>query len=136
MLKITTFAALLFWLLGGLSAAIAADRYALIIGNGDYRNVAALKNPVNDARDMEAILDDLNFETRLVENTELADVERAVAAFLRDLDRGRFYCFRFKTVDLDIDSGSVAITGAENATGRASVSGSKALTTFTLGMGF
>jgi hypothetical protein len=41
---------LLLCLLGGANSAIAEDRYALIIGNSNYQHVAALKNPVNDAR--------------------------------------------------------------------------------------
>ena len=77
---------LLLCLLGSACSAIAEDRYALIIGNSNYQHVAALKNPVNDARDIEKALEDLNFETRLVENTELADVKRAVQAFLQDLE--------------------------------------------------
>ena len=56
--------------------------------------------------------------------------------WLRGLDRGRSYYFRLKAVDLDIDGGSVAITGPENATGRARVSGSKTMTSLILGMGF
>ena len=86
-LKTTCFHILLLWLLGGLVSAIADERYALIIGNSNYQHVATLKNPVNDARDIEKALEDLNFETRLVENTELADVKQAVEAFLQDLEQ-------------------------------------------------
>ena len=56
--------------------------------------------------------------------------------WLRGLDRGRSYYFRFKAVDLDIEGGSVSITGPENATGRANVSGSKTMASLILGMGF
>ncbi len=85
-LKTTCFHILLLWLLGGLASAIADERYALIIGNSNYQHVPTLKNPVNDARDIEKVLEDLNFKTRLLEDTELTDVKRAVQAFLKDLE--------------------------------------------------
>jgi uncharacterized caspase-like protein len=54
-----------------------------------------LKNPVNDARDVERALSDLNFDTRLQEDTKLADITQAVESFVRDLERtggvGLFY---------------------------------------------
>lgn len=56
--------------------------------------------------------------------------------WLRGLDRGRSYYFRLKFVELDIDNGSVAITGDANATGTAEVSGSKSVSSLALGMGF
>src|SRR5688572_9615584 len=42
--------------------ATAGKRLALVIGNGSYRNAAALPNPINDATDMVATLKDLGFE--------------------------------------------------------------------------
>ena len=56
--------------------------------------------------------------------------------WLHALDRGRSYYYKLKYVDLDIEDGSVDITGQLNATGTASVSGSKSFTSFSLGMGF
>jgi len=56
--------------------------------------------------------------------------------WLRSLDRGRSFYIKFKYVDLDIENGSVAITGANNAIGTASVDGSKEVTSLSLGMGF
>ena len=47
----------------------AAERVALVIGNGAYEHVATLKNPGNDAADMAAALGRLGFE--VVEGTNL-----------------------------------------------------------------
>lgn len=40
----------------------AGKRVALVIGNGDYKNVAPLKNPLSDARAVEAALKRIGFE--------------------------------------------------------------------------
>ena len=40
----------------------AEDRVALVIGNGDYRHTAPLRNPINDANDMAAKLGELGFD--------------------------------------------------------------------------
>ncbi len=73
----------------------ASDRFALIIGNNLYQHAPALKNPVNDARDVEQALRDLDFDTRILENTRLADITQAVESFVLDLERtggvGLFY---------------------------------------------
>ena len=42
--------------------ALAENRVAIVIGNGAYRHVPALKNPVNDANDMRAKLGELGFQ--------------------------------------------------------------------------
>lgn len=52
-------------------------RVALVIGNSAYPN-APLRNPVNDARDMAAILRSLGFEVILRENASLRQMEEAV----------------------------------------------------------
>jgi len=52
-------------------------KYALVIGNGAYTNIAALKNPVNDARDMEAALKGLGFQVDSVINGNLEQMENA-----------------------------------------------------------
>jgi hypothetical protein len=81
---------LMLMLLGALccAAAIAKgsgeNRLALVIGNDDYEN-APLMNPVNDARDMKAALEQVGFRVIYRENADLAVMERAVHEFIRDL---------------------------------------------------
>jgi uncharacterized caspase-like protein len=65
----------------GLPAwAAAAQKQALVIGNGAYR-VGPLKNPVNDAQAIAASLKTLGFDVVLRENTSLRDMIEAFRAF-------------------------------------------------------
>jgi hypothetical protein len=54
------------------------QRYALVIGNGNYSNVSKLKNPVNDASDMNETLKSLGFQVDLVLNGSLEIMENAI----------------------------------------------------------
>ncbi|MFT5220192.1 MAG: putative caspase-like protein [Gammaproteobacteria bacterium] len=67
-------------------AATAEARFALIIGNSVYQQAAELANPVNDARDIETVLSELEFETRLLQDASLSDIEQGIKLFLNDLD--------------------------------------------------
>ena len=58
-------------------------KYALVIGNGQYRNLSPLANPVNDADDMALALQHLGFSVEKVLNGTLEQMEKAVAK-LRD----------------------------------------------------
>jgi hypothetical protein len=72
-------------LLVGTSAAYAAKRVALVIGNSSYTNAPTLANPKNDAEDVSAALRDLGFdvvEGRDLDRREMAD---AVRRFSRKL---------------------------------------------------
>jgi hypothetical protein len=77
-------------------------RVALVIGNGAYPT-AALKNPVNDARDMAAALRSLGFEVILRENASLAQMERAVDEFWGQLKRGGAGLFYFAGHGLQVN---------------------------------
>ena len=56
----------------------APRKYALVIGNGAYTNLARLANPVNDATDMAAALRELGFDVEPVLNGSLNQMESAV----------------------------------------------------------
>jgi formylglycine-generating enzyme required for sulfatase activity len=56
----------------------AQDRFALVIGNGDYKSVAKLKNPANDAGDMTQALTGLGFQVKTVVNGTLDQMEDGV----------------------------------------------------------
>lgn len=62
-------------------------RYALVIGNSNYRK-GALKNPVNDARDMTESLKKLGFKVIKVEDGNLATISTAVEEFSQKLQPG------------------------------------------------
>jgi len=100
--RITVLAAfaLLCLSLGGsaLAPAQAApageERIALVIGNGAYRE-AALKNPVNDARDMAALLKTQGFNVTLKLNAGVKEMDEAVRQFGQALRKGGVGLFYF-----------------------------------------
>ena len=72
---------------------LASERVALVIGNANYKT-APLENPVNDARAMARRLSQLGFKVTKVENATRNQMERAIAAFERQLSptkTGLFY---------------------------------------------
>ncbi|CAD5292657.1 Caspase domain-containing protein [Bosea sp. 62] len=71
---------LVFGLLLAASGALAQQerRVALIVGVGGYRNVPALANPPNDARDLGAVLDRLGFETETLVDPDRLALEAGV----------------------------------------------------------
>lgn len=72
----------------------AASRTALVIGNSAYK-ASPLKNPVNDAKDMEQILKDYGFDVTLLLDASYREMKTAVRTFgkkLRNrLGTGLFY---------------------------------------------
>jgi formylglycine-generating enzyme required for sulfatase activity len=58
----------------------AQERFALVIGNGAYGKITALKNPVNDATDMAAALKGMGFQVDLLTDASLDAMENAVVA--------------------------------------------------------
>ncbi|MEC9343475.1 MAG: caspase family protein, partial [Pseudomonadota bacterium] len=71
-------------LLLAVSPARAAERVALVIGNGAYENADPLPNPPNDARAVSGALRNVGFE--VVEGVDLdrRGMERAIRDFLRE----------------------------------------------------
>lgn len=77
----------------GLQGSSSEKRVALVIGNSDYQ-VAPLKNPVNDARDIAQTLAGLGFEVIHRENLNQNDMKRAIREFgakIRNGGIGLFY---------------------------------------------
>jgi TPR repeat protein len=76
-------AALLALVAAALAApsAEAETRFALVIGNGAYRNVPALNNPPSDAKDIAAALKSLGFKVTLKLDLDLAAMQRAIDEF-------------------------------------------------------
>jgi formylglycine-generating enzyme required for sulfatase activity len=67
----------------GFAPARAETRVALVIGNGAYQNLRALKNPPNDARDLTEALKKLGFDVDLGVDLVLADMQRMLTVFAR-----------------------------------------------------
>jgi uncharacterized caspase-like protein len=62
---------------------VAADRVALVIGNGKYINANTLPNPPNDARAMAKALSAIDFDVSFGEDLDHTGMERLVRDFLR-----------------------------------------------------
>ncbi len=63
------------------------SRYALVIGNSGYLN-SPLKNPVNDAKAMSGLLQNLGFEVIMTLDSELQAMESAIDQFARKIVSG------------------------------------------------
>ena len=70
-------------------------KMALVIGNSNYGSTDNLKNPVNDAEDMEKVLKLLGFEVTLLKDLEQQSMEQAIEDFNKRLQQkngvGLFY---------------------------------------------
>ena len=66
------------------SAASAAGRVALVVGNSAYAEIGTLPNPGNDAADMAAALGRLGFDVTTVRDADRAGLNEALRLFARD----------------------------------------------------
>ncbi len=92
-LLIFLFSAITLFADRGIDVGSQANRIALVVGNGAYE-VGPLKNPVNDARDMTAVLKSKGFKVTLLTNATQRQMEKAIGAFgkqLRDGGVGLFF---------------------------------------------
>jgi hypothetical protein len=62
----------------GYTAVGAGEKYALVIGNGNYKGITPLNNPENDAADMKTALESLGWTVDMVRNGTLDQMENAV----------------------------------------------------------
>jgi hypothetical protein len=69
---------LVLCILAGCSLVYAQQKYALVIGNGNYTALGRLKNPVNDAEDVSATLSALGFNVDKVLDGDLDTMENAI----------------------------------------------------------
>lgn len=80
------------------------DRIALIIGNANYRDVnAKLKNPVNDADDMEKKLKTLGFEVLKLTDATQIDMKKKIREFGKKLDGNKVALFYYAGHGFQID---------------------------------
>ena len=87
------------------SVAFAEERHALVIGNAAYpMPEPALKNPVNDAREIAGVLGELGFGVRLVVDADHAAMRRAIREFedvLRKRQGVAFFYFAGHGIQID-----------------------------------
>ena len=73
---------------------VTEKRLALVIGNADYPGANKLGNPINDANDMAAALQNVGFEVIRYTNVDGRSMRRAIDEFgdkLHDYEVGLFY---------------------------------------------
>ncbi len=102
------FAALL--LLGALLAPLPSfsqtaheARFALLIGNNDYQHAPHLRNAVNDATDLGAVLQELGFTVQVVTNADHRTMEQSIDHFVSSLSPGSVALFLFSGHGMQID---------------------------------
>ena len=81
---------------------IHVERLALVIGNSAYQT-APLKNPLNDAEDMAATLESLDFKVILKKNADQRTMEDTIRYFGRQLKNGGVGLFYFAGHGLQVE---------------------------------
>ncbi|SFM85387.1 Caspase domain-containing protein [Bradyrhizobium sp. Rc3b] len=77
---------MMFVLLLAAAPALAAERVALVIGNGAYLRVPTLPNPTRDATDVARALERLDFKVTQLSNGTAADMRKALVEFGRSAE--------------------------------------------------
>ena len=79
---------------GQRTGVIREERFALVIGNGEYVSATPLRNPPNDSRAMSAALREIGFEVIERVNLNSREMKKAIIDFgnrLQANDVGLFY---------------------------------------------
>jgi hypothetical protein len=81
------------------------QRVALVIGNAAYDGDARLKNPVNDANDLAAVLRELRFDVTLKLDADWREMDVAIEEFEKRLSRGGVGLFYFAGHGIETNAG-------------------------------
>jgi uncharacterized protein YkwD len=93
------------WLLILIPALWAQQKYALVIGNGNYFGISRLSKPETDANDMTAALQSQGFAVEKVLNGTLGQMEKGVANLKQKLSASRASCGFFYYAGHGVQSG-------------------------------
>ena len=66
---------------------LAAERIALIIGNGKYEHIGALDNPPKDVELVSAALRDVGFDVTTLLDADIAAMDQSLANFYKKMDQ-------------------------------------------------
>ncbi len=84
LIRLAGAAAVLLWLALPAVAQGQLRGVALVIGQSDYAGLEALRNPERDARALDQLLDDLNFDVTRVLNADAEELRRELTDFATD----------------------------------------------------
>lgn len=73
----------------------SGKRVALVIGNGSYKHIGKLANPVNDADDIARALRGFGFKVMLYKDLETRQMREAIADFGRESSNAEAALFYF-----------------------------------------
>src|SRR5262245_7447681 len=124
---------------GTRTGVIREERFALVIGNGEYVSATPLRNPPNDSRAMSAALREIGFEVIERVNLNSREMKKAIIDFgnkLQANDVGLFYYAGHGVqsngknylipVDAEIEKeADIAVDGVELDTVMAQIEGAK-----------
>ena len=85
------------------SQAPPEPRFALVIGNNDYQHAPDLRNAVNDATDLGAVLEQLGFDVQVVTNADGRMMEESIDRFVTSLTPGSIGLFQFSGHGMQVD---------------------------------
>ena len=89
--------------LAAQSPLSGAKRRALLIGNASYESLPALSGPVNDIRDMDAVLEKAGFSVKLLGNASREAMERTAVEFTNSLQKGDVAMIFYSGSGVEID---------------------------------
>lgn len=87
----------------GQHAQAIEKRTALVIGNSDYKN-SPLRNPINDAKDIAAILESVGFNVIFRSNLSQAEMRSAIRKFGDQIKMGGTGLFYYAGHGMQIDN--------------------------------
>lgn len=78
-------------------------RFALVIGNKDYTNIGALKNPINDALDVSKAFQQLGFEVTTITNADYKKMLNVFNVFTKNLQKNDVVVFYYSGHGISYD---------------------------------
>lgn len=98
-----------------------ARRVALVVGNNAYQHAPALHNAANDARDLAAALEEVDFEVEALIDADLRTLEGAINRFVAAIEPGDVALFHYSGHGIVVDGENYLIPVDFRLTDEASV---------------
>jgi hypothetical protein len=96
-------------------------KVALVVGNSEYKNLAKLKNPINDANDVSNALKNLGFEVMTVTNATQSRLDRKLREFSVKLNTAGVGLFYFAGHGIEVEKKNYLVPLQANISDKLSV---------------